>query len=74
MNLGEEQLLTVGVFTNAAPPDPTLMAYNMGAGIVKHMMSDTSLLTELIGKSDDSAVNGPGEGLLPRGSGAKISI
>ena len=52
MNLGEEQLLTVGVFTNAAPPDATLMAYDMGAGIVKQMMGDTSLLTELIGKSD----------------------
>jgi len=52
MNLGEEQLLTVGVFTNAAPPDAALMAYDMGAGIVKQMIGDGNLLTELIGKSD----------------------
>jgi len=52
MNLGTEQLLTVGVFTNAAPPDAALMAYDMGAGIVSHMLGNRNLLEELIGRSD----------------------
>jgi len=52
MNLGTEQLLTVGVFANAAPPDAALMAYDMGAGLVEQLMGDWSLLEQLVGKSD----------------------
>jgi oxalate decarboxylase/phosphoglucose isomerase-like protein (cupin superfamily) len=54
MNLGTEQLLTVGVFADAAPPDAALMAYDDGAGLVQQFMSmgQWSLLEELVGKSD----------------------
>jgi mannose-6-phosphate isomerase-like protein (cupin superfamily) len=54
MNLGTEQLLTVGVFADAAPPDAALMAYDDGAGLVQQLMlkKQWSLLEELIGKSD----------------------
>jgi len=55
MNLGTEQLLTVGVFANAAPPDAALMAYDMGKGLVQQLMGDSSLLEELVGKSEGHA-------------------
>jgi len=53
MNLGTEQLLTVGVFADAAPPDAALMAYDDGAGLVREVKDKQySLLEELIGHSD----------------------
>eukprot|EP00928_Gymnodinium_smaydae_P097169 TRINITY_DN8735_c0_g2_i1.p1 TRINITY_DN8735_c0_g2~~TRINITY_DN8735_c0_g2_i1.p1 ORF type:complete len:494 (-),score=59.32 TRINITY_DN8735_c0_g2_i1:289-1770(-) len=51
INLGTEQLLTVGAFFNTDSPDAALMGYDEGAGIVGSLMPDQTLLHTLIGQS-----------------------
>jgi len=56
MNLGTEELLTVGAFLNADPPDAALMGYDRmgdhGLGVVNYLMYDYSFLETVIGHSD----------------------
>jgi len=51
LNLGEEQLLTVGTFLNSDPPDAALMGYDRGMGVVNYLMDEMSLLNTVIGES-----------------------
>merc|ERR1712187_1069692 len=51
LNLGEEQLLTVGTFLNSDPPDAALMGYDRGNGVVNYLMDEMSLLNTGIGES-----------------------
>jgi len=51
MNLGKEQLVTVGVFTNTDSPDAALVAFDDGKGVIGSLMGDMSLLNLLVGKS-----------------------
>lgn len=68
INLGEEQLLTIGSFTNTADPDAALFGFDDHHGIVAGLMSDQSLLRTLIGESSGKfhtvALNG-GSPLFP---------
>jgi len=51
MNLGTEQLVTVGVFANTDAPDAALVAYDDGKGVIGTLMGDMDLLNLFIGKS-----------------------
>jgi len=59
INLGTEQLVTVGDFVNTDSPDAALMAYDEGAGIVGQLMGDMNLLHTLIGRSSGKHITVP---------------
>eukprot|EP00929_Paragymnodinium_shiwhaense_P039174 TRINITY_DN205_c0_g2_i1.p1 TRINITY_DN205_c0_g2~~TRINITY_DN205_c0_g2_i1.p1 ORF type:complete len:321 (+),score=44.28 TRINITY_DN205_c0_g2_i1:64-1026(+) len=56
LNLGTEQLATVGGFLNTGGPDAALMGYDNGAGIVGTLMPDQTLLHTLIGESSGKKI------------------
>lgn len=68
LNLGEEQLLTVGTFLNSDPPDAALMGYDRGMGVVNYLMDEMSLLNTVIGASSgtyDQLMEQTGNPLFP---------
>jgi len=66
VNLGEEDLLTIGTFVNTAGPDAALDGYDENHGIVSSLMDDQTLLHLLIGKSDGVGYNTePFNGMSP---------
>jgi len=52
VNLGEEPLVTVGVFFNTDDPDTALLGFDEGAGVVGTLMQDMPLLNTMIGHSN----------------------
>eukprot|EP00929_Paragymnodinium_shiwhaense_P039173 TRINITY_DN205_c0_g1_i1.p1 TRINITY_DN205_c0_g1~~TRINITY_DN205_c0_g1_i1.p1 ORF type:complete len:499 (+),score=87.22 TRINITY_DN205_c0_g1_i1:68-1564(+) len=59
LNLGTEQLATVGGFLNTGGPDAALMGYDNGAGIVGTLLPDQTLLHTLIGESTGKKITVP---------------
>ena len=52
VNLGDEALVTIGVFFNTDDPDTALVGYDDEAGLVGTLMQDTPLLNTMIGRSN----------------------
>merc|ERR1712113_791714 len=57
VNLGYEDLLTIGTFVNTAGPDAALDGYDDGHGIVESFMNDQTLLGVMIGNSQGVGYN-----------------
>merc|ERR1712151_1177978 len=57
VNLGYEDLLTIGTFVNTAGPDAALDGYDEGHGIVESFMNDQTLLGVMIGNSQGVGYN-----------------
>merc|ERR1719277_716835 len=65
MNLGDDQLVTVGAFLNVDQPEAALMAYDEGEGLIGRLMNDESVLHSLIGESNGKKNTVPFDGGHP---------